>query len=158
MNNISGIDAQLALSTIEQRQRQVTDEIDVPRWYWLGLAACWVVLGVIADVGHPVVAAVAPFVFGTVHSAVAQRALSGRHGSRRLSIRADVVGRHVPALLFGCLVVLGVVTVGVGFWAHADGARHPATMASVLVAVAIVCGGPSLMAVIRRRAQRDIAR
>jgi hypothetical protein len=44
------------------------------------------------------------------------------------------------------------VTVAAALLAHADGASHPATMASVLVAVAILLGGPRLMATIRARA------
>jgi hypothetical protein len=45
-----------------------------------------------------------------------------------------------------------VVTVGAALAASADGARHPVTMASVLVAVIILLGGPRLLAGIRRRA------
>ena len=46
---IDDAEAQFALSSIEERRRQVIAEIDVPRWYWLALAAGWVALGVIAD-------------------------------------------------------------------------------------------------------------
>ena len=106
----------------------------------------------ITDLGHAWVTLAATFAFGTVHSVVAQHVLSGRHGSRQLSVRRGVVGRHTPLVLVGLLVGLAAVTVGLALLAEADGAGHPVTMASVVVAVAILCGGPAVMAAIRRRA------
>ena len=152
-HDIDEDEARLALDTVEHRRLQVIAEIDVPRWYWWGLAGrvggprrdhrpryAWVTLA-------------ATFAFGTVHSVVAQHVLSGRHGSRQLSVRRGVVGRHTPLVLVGLLVGLGAVTVGLALLAEADGAGHPVTMASVVVAVAILCGGPAVMAAIRRRAR-----
>ena len=57
--------------------------------------------------------------------------------------------------MIGFLLAMVVVTVGLALLADADGADHPATIASVVVAVAVICGGPNLMAAVRRRAQRD---
>jgi hypothetical protein len=67
------------------------------------------------------------------------------------------VGRRAPAIIFAFLVGLGAVTVAASLLAYADGAGHPATMASVLVAVAILLGGPRLMAAIRTNAIRRAA-
>ena len=72
----------------------------------------------------------------------------------QLSVRADVAGPHIRTLVLGYLVGLAAVTVGLGWLADADGARHPVTMASIVVAVAVVCGGPNLMAAVRRRSER----
>jgi hypothetical protein len=155
-NDITDTEARLALSSIEHRRRQVIAEIDMPRWYWWGVAVGWVALGVVTDLDHPWVTAGATLVFGAVHSTVAQHVLSGRHRSQRLSVRADLVSRHIPALVLGYLVVLAAVTVILALLARADGARHPVTMASVVVAVAVVCGGPTLMAAVRRRAERNV--
>jgi hypothetical protein len=110
---------------------------------------------VITDLGHPWLTLVATFLFGAVHSAIAQRVLSGRHGSSQLSVRADVVNRRIPFIVIGFLLTMGAVTVGLALLAEADGAGHPVTIASVVVAVAVICGGPNLMAAVRRRAQRD---
>lgn len=61
-------------------------------------------------------------------------------------------------------IVLGVIadrdhpwvtSVATALALDADGARHPATASSVLVAVAIVLGGPLLLATVRRRAVRN---
>ena len=147
-HDIGEDEARLALDTVEHRRLQVIAEIDVPGWYWWGLAAGWVGLGVITWV-----TLAATFAFGAVHSVVAQHVLSGRHGSRQLSVRRGVVGRHTPLVLVGLLVGLAAVTVGLALLAEADGAGHPVTIASVVVAVAIVCGGPAVMAAIRRRAR-----
>ena len=132
------------------------DEIDLPGWYWWGLALGWIALGVINDVADEWVRGAATLIFGAVHAAVAPRVISGRHRSRRLSVGAEVAGRHVAWLVIAGLIGLGALTVA-GALAAADGARHPATMASVLVAVIVVLGGPQLLAVIRRRAARAAA-
>jgi hypothetical protein len=48
------------------------------------------------------------------------------------------------------------VTVGLALIAHADGARHSALFASVIVAALVLIGGPRLMDVVRRRAERHL--
>jgi hypothetical protein len=52
------------------------------------------------------------------------------------------------------MIALAVVTVIGALLAQADHAEHPITVASIPVAVAIVLGGPALMAILRRRAAR----
>jgi hypothetical protein len=148
-------DARLALGSIEQRRRQVLAEVGLPTWYWWGLALGWVGLGILADLGWAWVTLAATLVFGASHSAVAQHVLTGRHGSHRLSVRADLVSRRIPVVVFGCLLALVVVTVGVALVLNADGARHPATIAGSFVAVVVLLGGPSLMSTMRRRAQAE---
>src|SRR5262245_57398253 len=124
-NDISESEARLLLSSIDERRRDVIAEIDMPWWYWWGLALGWVALGVITDLGHPWVTLVATFVFGAVHSTVAPRVISGRHRSQQLSVSADVVSRHVPALVIGFLLVMAGATIGLALLADADGAGHP---------------------------------
>jgi hypothetical protein len=158
VNGVNDAEARAALGTIEHRRRQVIDEIDVPSWYWWGLALGWIGLGVLNDLGHPWLTGAATLVFGATHAAVAPRVISGRHRTPHLSVRADVVGRRVPALVIGGLIGLGAVTVALALAADADGARHPVPMASIVVAVSIVLGGPQLMAAIRRRAARATVR
>ncbi|MBI5089144.1 MAG: hypothetical protein HZB15_09885 [Actinobacteria bacterium] len=148
---ISTTEAELALGTIEQRRHQIIDEVALPTWYWWGLAAGWIALGIISDLDRPWLSVAATVAFGAAHAAVASRVLSGRRRSQRLSVRHDLVGRRVPVLVIGALIVLAAVTAGLGLAADADGARHPATIASVVVAVAIVGGGPGLMAIGRRQ-------
>ena len=145
-------EARAALDAIERGRERVIDEIDLPNWYWWGLALGWIGLGVITDLKHPWLTAAATLVFGAVHAAVAPRVASGRHRTDQVSVRAEVVGRRTARLVIGSVAALGVVTVAAGVAASADSARHPVTMASVLVAVIILLGGPRLLAAIRRRA------
>ena len=46
-------EARAALDTIDRGRRRVIDEIDLPRWYWWGLALGWLALGYITDLKHP---------------------------------------------------------------------------------------------------------
>ena len=152
--NINRTDADRALEEIEVRRRQIVAEIDVPAWYWWGLALGWVGLGLVTVAGIPWLSVAATVGFGALHSAVAARVSDGRHGSRQLSVRADVVSRHVQVLIMGFLIALVAVTVGIALVADALGAPQPVLIASVVVAIAIILGGPRLMATVRRRAER----
>ncbi len=149
---ITPLEAYAALETIDRGRRRVVDEIDLPHWYWWGLALGWIALGYITDLKHPWLTTAATLAFGAIHSAVAPRVTSGRHRTARLSVRAEVAGRHTARMVILAVVALAGVTVAGALAAGADGARHPVTMASVLVAVMIVLGGPRLLAAIRRRA------
>ena len=155
-HRVSPQEAQTALATVEHSRRRVVDEIDLPRWYWYGLAVGWVALGVLADLKHPIVTAVATLVFGTTHASVAPHVIDGRHRTRRLSVHAELVTRRLPMLVIGSLIVLAALTVAGSLLAAADGARHPVTVTSVVVAVVIVLGGPALLAALRRRTTRRL--
>jgi hypothetical protein len=45
-------EARAALDTIERGRLTVVAEIDLPRWYWAGLALGWIGLGFVADLGY----------------------------------------------------------------------------------------------------------
>jgi hypothetical protein len=155
--DISEADARLALRSIDDQRQRVIAEIDLPRWYLWGLAGGWVLLGVASDSGNAWLTSGATLLFGAVHAAAAQHVFSGRHKSSQLSVRAGVVGRHVPAVLFAWLIGLTAATVAIGFAVNADGAEHASTIAAGFAAVAILCGGPTLMASLRNRIARSTA-
>lgn len=157
-NSMDRSEARSALTTVEYSRRQVIDEIDMPRWYWLGLAAGWVGLGLIADLGPGWLAAGATLAFGATHAAAAQKVLSGRRRSDKLSVRAELAGTHVDALVITFLVTLVALTIAAALLIDADGADHPATIAGVMAAIAVALGGPQLMAAVRRRVLRNDAR
>jgi hypothetical protein len=154
--NISEADARLALRSIDDQRRQVIAQIDLPRWYWLGLAGGWVLLGIASDTGNAWVTSGATLLFGAVHAAAAQHVFSGRHKSGLLSVHAGIVGRRLPRVLFAWLIGLTIVTIGIAFAVNADGAEHASTIAACFAAVAILCGGPTLMASLRARIARSI--
>jgi hypothetical protein len=149
-------EASFALASIEQRRRQVIAEINVPPWYWCALAGGWVVLGVVADYAPSWVYIVGTVLFGAAHAIIAPRVLSGRRASSRLSVRSELVGHRIPVLVIGLLVVMVALTVAIALLLHADGARHPATWASVVVAALLLVGGPALVSTARRRAERQV--
>lgn len=149
--DISEDDARQALRSIDEDRRRVIAEVDLPRWYWWGLATAWVALGVATDFDNVWVTSAATLLFGAVHAAVASRLFSGRHKSSQMSVSASTVGRRVPIILMTCLIGLATASVAVGFAVDADGAEHASTIAACFAAVAILCGGPTLMVSIRRR-------
>jgi hypothetical protein len=151
---ISPSEARFALSSIEQRHQQVIAAVNVPGWYWIGMAAGWVALGAVAEFAPPWATIVVTLLFGAGHSTIAPRVLTGRHPSRQVSIRPDLVNRRLPLLVIGFLLVLTAATVGIALVLNADGARHPALLASGLVALLVLSGGPALVAEARRRRDR----
>src|SRR5215510_12590358 len=46
-------EARVALHGAEQARQRVISQIGMPWWYWWGLAACWIGLGVLADLHAP---------------------------------------------------------------------------------------------------------
>jgi hypothetical protein len=153
-HNLTGEQARAALDAVEQGRRRVIDEIDLPTWYWWGMGGGWIALGAISDLANPWVAMAATIAFGAAHASIAPRVLSGRHRTGALSVSAEVVGRQVPRLVIGGLIAMVVLTIAAALAVNADGARHPAVIASVLAAALIVFGGPQLLAGVRRRAIR----
>jgi hypothetical protein len=147
-------EARAALDAVDRDRRRIIEEIDLPRWYWWGLALGWIALGFITDLKHPWLTAAATLAFGAVHAAVAPRVASGRHRTNQLSVRAELAGARTARLVIGCVAALGCLTIVLALAASADGAGHPVTIASMFVAVMIVLGGPQLLAAVRRRAAR----
>jgi predicted Co/Zn/Cd cation transporter (cation efflux family) len=111
-------------------------------------------LGILADLDLPWLTLAVTLCFGAVHAYVASRVLSGRHRSQHLSVRAEVVDPHIPALVIGFLLVMVAATLVLALVANADGARHPSIMASVIVAIVVLFCGPALMVAVRRRLER----
>lgn len=149
--DISADDARQALRAVEDERRRVIDEVDLPRWYWWGLAIAWILLGIATDVRNVWITSAATLLFGASHAAVASRLFSGRHKSSKLSVSASAVGRRLPWILFASLLGLAAASIVVGFAVDADGAEHSSTIAACFAATVILCGGPTLMAAIRRR-------
>lgn len=153
-HDLTGEQARAALDAVEQGRRRVIDEIDLPSWYWWGMGAGWIALGALSDLANPWVGAAATIAFGAAHASVAPRVMSGRHRTGALSVSAEVAGRQVPRLVVSGLIAMVVLTIAAALAVNADGARHPAIVASVLAAAIIVFGGPQLLAGVRRRATR----
>src|SRR6266516_1610296 len=125
MDKLTPDQARAALDTVERTRRRVIDEIDVPGWYWAGLAAGWIVLGVLADLDHPLLTTAATLAFGAAHASIAHRVLNGRHHNRRISVHPDLAGPRLSAAVLGSLIALVGLTIAAAMVLNADGARHP---------------------------------
>ena len=156
--HVTANEARAALDSVERGRRQVIDQIDLPRWYWFGLAFGWIALGFLTDLKHGWLTTAATLVFGAVHSTVAPRVVDGRHRSHRVSVSRELTGRQTAHLVLGGIVACAFLTVGGALAVGADGANHPVTITSIFVAVIIVLGGPQLLAGVRHRAVRDAGR
>ena len=151
-------EARVALQGAEQARQRVIDQIGMPWWYWWGLAACWIVLGVLSDLSAPWWLVLgATVAVGAGHSYVFQRLVGGRRQTGDVKVRADVAGRDAHLLVIAFLLALVGVTVAVALLLDADGAGHPSIWASVFVAILLLLGGPRVMTWIRDRATQRAA-
>ena len=154
----SDVEARVALHGAAQARQHVIDQIGMPWWYWWGLAACWIGLGVLADLHAPWwLVAGATVAIGAGHSYVFQRLVAGRSRRDAVQVRADVAGRHAQVVVIGFLLVLVGMTVAIALALDADGAEHPSLWASAFVAILLLLCGPRVMAWIRDRASQRAA-
>ena len=79
MNGTTSDEAQAALAAVERGRATVIEEIDMPPWYWWGLALGWIVVGAVNDLDRPWLGAAVTLAFGAGHAAVARHVLGGRH-------------------------------------------------------------------------------
>ncbi|MGW6118016.1 hypothetical protein ACWFRF_03155 [Nocardia sp. NPDC055165] len=149
MENIAPDQARAALAAIEHARRRVAEEVGLPRGYWWAMAAGWVVLGVIGDLGPSWLIIAATLIFGAGHSFVASRLLGGRRRTDQVHVSAAVAGRRTPIVVVGMLFALVGLTIGVAMALNADGDRNPGIWAGVLVAAIIGFGGPEILRVLR---------
>jgi hypothetical protein len=150
-------DAKIALDDVGLRQRQVVAMINIPWWYWWSVGIGWIVLGVIADLHNPWATSIATLLFGAIHATIAQRFLDGRHSTRQLSVRADMVNRHIPAIVLSGLLVLAALTTGIAIAFATNHVGRPVTLSSVIIAAIVVSAGPGFMGAVRRHADARIS-
>jgi hypothetical protein len=149
-------EARTALENIELRRQQIVAMINIPWWYWGSVGIGWIALGAITDLHNPWATSGGTLLFGAAHASIAWRVLDGRHGSGQLSVRANLVGRHVPFYVLGGLIALAAVTALFATLLTEHHVGHPVTIASVFVAVIVIAGGPLFMVNVRRRAAQEI--
>lgn len=153
MEDIAPDQARAALDAAASAQRRVAAEVGLPRGYWWAMAAGWLVLGVIGDVGPAWLVTVSTLAFGMGHAVFATRLLDGRRRTDQLQVSASVASRRIPLIVTGMLLGFVAVSIGAGFALDADGAGHAGIWASVFVAAIIGFGGPEMLRVLRRWAR-----
>ncbi|MCT2592992.1 hypothetical protein LHJ74_28115 [Streptomyces sp. N2-109] len=150
MDKVDSEQARASLAEADRARRQVTEEIGLPRAYWWGMAAGWLVLGIFGAVLPWWLTAVATVGFGTGHAIFASRLLGGRRRTRQIQVSAAVAGSRIPVAVVGMLLGLVAVTVLVALALDADGAGHASIWAAGLVAAVVGFGGPDILRVLRR--------
>ncbi len=145
MAHISAQQAQDSLAAAQQARQRVANAVGLPRLYWWGMAAGWIILGAIGETRSAWAIAVSTAAFGAIHAYLASRLLRGRNRTRGVQLSESVVDRRIPAVVVGVLVVLVAVTVGIAFLLDADGAAHPGLLASVFIATVVGLGGPEIL-------------
>jgi hypothetical protein len=150
-------DARTALEIVELRRRQVVAMINIPWWYWGSVGLGWIALGAVTDLHDPWATSGGTLLFGAAHASIAWRVLDGRHGSGQLSVRANLVSRHVPLYVLGGLIALAALTAVFATLFAERHVGHPVTLSSVIVAIIVITGGPLYMASVRRRAAHTIS-
>ncbi|WP_328398307.1 hypothetical protein [Nocardia sp. NBC_00416] len=149
MENVAPDQARAALDAVERARGRVAREVGLPRGYWWAMAAGWVVLGLIGDLGPQWLIITATLIFGVGHSFAASRLLNGRRRTDQVQVSAAVAGRRTPIVVVGMLCALVALTLGVAMALDADGDRSPGIWAGVLVAAIIGFGGPEILRVLR---------
>lgn len=155
--NLTPEEARRALAEADTARRIVADEAGAPTWYWWGLGAGWILIGVLAGLEAWWLTAAGTLVLGALHAAVGGRLMSGRYRSGSVRPSAEVAGRRTWLLMWLFLLAMGAVTVGLGFALAADGARHAAFFATLAPAAVVGFGGPHVIAWSARRSTRAAA-
>ena len=137
-------EAAAALSTLEQRQRQIVDQAQLPTLFWWATGLLMVVFAAAVDTyrNHPVAIGVSVVLFVTGVLAVTGWAV-------RRAVRAQVSSRLLGSRgVLAILVFVGVdvgISLTVAFAMQARGLTHPATIGVAIGAVLLAFGGPRLM-------------
>lgn len=143
-------DAADALATVDRAEQQVAREIGLPRIYWWGMAAGWLGLGVLGDLGPAWLLTTATVLFGAAHSTLASWLLDGRSRTSGVRVSSVVAGRWVPVVVVGMLLGFVALTIGLALLLDADHAGHPQIWTAAMVAAVIGFGGPEILAWLRR--------
>ncbi len=158
MNYPTEAEARVALESVRKGRQQVAEEIGMPWWYWWGLAAAWILLGLLANFNTPWwVVTIATVAVGAAHATVSRRVFAGRQRTGAVRVRSDVAREGGMLLVIGFLLALVSVTIAVALGLSADGAGHPSIWASCFAAVLVVLVGPRVTTAIRDDATRRAA-
>ena len=154
MNEVRPDEAAKALAHIRQRQEQVVDVTAIPAWYWWAVGALMVGLSLAVETRRSTVIGlgvsgfglgVSGFVLGILAATgwVVRRAL-------RVQVRNELLGARGVLLILGFVGAVVAVTLAVAFSLRAAGVGHPATLADLVGAAALIVGGPVLTRRLRR--------
>ncbi len=144
----TGAEAAAELAEIQRRQEQVIKAVLAPVWYWWVMAAAIVAIGAARDSGDLVVQAI------TIPLAVLVMVVLTGAAIPEIRRRVQVystpqVRARVAVAIFGMILLVDGVIVGVASSLHASG-FHPGTIGCAAGAAVLVIAGPLLNRYARR--------
>jgi len=147
---VTGAEAAAALAEIQRRQGQVIKAVLVPGWYWWGMAAGIVAIGAARDSRDLVVQAIA-IPLAALAMAVLTVAMTVPAVRRRVRVHSAVQpdARAVGAI-FGMIVLVDGVILGIAASLAAAGFRYPVTLGCAAGAAVLVIVGPLVNRYVRR--------
>ena len=140
-------EAAAALAEIDLSQERVIDSVLVPRWYWWLVGLGMVAVGASADTARTTLIVVVAVAYALTVAAASVWFIGGRRQAR---VHPELLGQPgaLAIVAFVWLVVGG--SLGLAFGLRSLGFGYPATAATVVGGLAVIVGGPALMAVLRR--------
>jgi hypothetical protein len=145
----AGAGAAAELAEIQRRREQVIKTVLVPVWYWWAMAAAIVAYGAARDSGDLVVQAI------TIPFAVLVMAVLTGAMIPELRRRVQVYGAMQPGgrgvvAVFGLIVLVVGVTVGIAASLQSARVPYPATIGCAAGAAVLVIAGPLMNRYMRR--------
>ena len=137
----TGAEAAAALAEIQHRQEQVIKAALVPVWYWWVIAAAIVAIGAARDSGVLVQAVVIPLAVLVIAGLIVATIPTWRRRVRVNSATQPADARAVAAI-FGMIVLVDGVIIGVAASLSAAHVPYPITIGSAAGAAVLVITGP----------------
>ena len=145
----TGAEAAAALAEIQRRQEQVIKAVLVPGWYWWAMAAAIVAIGAARDSGDPVVQAIAIPLAALVIAGLIVATIPAVR--RRVQVNsATQLDARAAAAIFGMIVLVDGVIIGIAASLAAAHAPYPITIGSAAGAAVLVIVGPLVNRYARR--------
>jgi hypothetical protein len=139
----TGAEAAAELAEIQRRQEQVIKAVLVPVWYWWALAAPIVAIGAARDSGDLVVQAITIPLAVLVMAVLIGAAIPEIR--RRVQVHSSPqVRTRIAVAIFGMIVLVDGVIIGIAASLSAAHVRYPITIGSAAGAAVLVIAGPLL--------------
>ena len=145
----TGAEAAAALAEIQWRQEQVIKAVLVPGWYWWAMAAAIVAIGAARDSGDPVVQAITIPLAALVIAGLIVATIPAVRRRVQVNSATQLDARAAPAI-FGMIVLVDGVIIGIAASLAAAHAPYPITIGSAAGAAVLVIVGPLVNRYARR--------
>jgi hypothetical protein len=142
-DQIRPVEAERALTEIDQRQEQVIRLAVIPNWYWWVIAVLMVAFAAAIDTGQGLVVGISTAVFVAVVLTTTGLVVLRAVGSAQP--RNDLLGPRGVVVILGFAAVTVCVSLIVALILKASGVSYAATIGVSVTAVILAVGGPMLM-------------